>query len=233
MSLDANFLRLVEVRQNDDHTSSLWTRARLKSGLLIGVLDKEGENDANALLLLKLIRPLSNSGSNFNILVRSVQQKEIRKGNGGCSGAGCLDSQICFQTSREIEINERLVADRRIEIEQNFHDNANDNDDDDDEDTVAENYSHTQRRSLPKPTSSSISPPPSPSSSLSSSSSSISSSSSSPPSSLLLSSTTKTAEIVIAQPAITTTSNSSSTDDIAVNSIAPQQLRQQQQYPER
>ncbi|KAM3719509.1 Guanylate kinase [Dirofilaria immitis] len=40
MSLDANFLRLVEVRQNDDHTSSLWTRGKLEPGLLIGVLDK-------------------------------------------------------------------------------------------------------------------------------------------------------------------------------------------------
>ncbi|MCP9261621.1 Anoctamin [Dirofilaria immitis] len=35
------FLRLVEVRQNDDHTSSLWTRGKLEPGLLIGVLDKQ------------------------------------------------------------------------------------------------------------------------------------------------------------------------------------------------
>lgn len=40
MSLDANFLRQVEVRQNDDQTSSLWTNGKLESGLLIGVLDK-------------------------------------------------------------------------------------------------------------------------------------------------------------------------------------------------
>uniref|UniRef100_A0A915Q2Y4 Uncharacterized protein n=1 Tax=Setaria digitata TaxID=48799 RepID=A0A915Q2Y4_9BILA len=49
MSLDANFLRLVEVRQNDDQTSSLWTRGKLEPGLLIGVFDKViflGLNDA-------------------------------------------------------------------------------------------------------------------------------------------------------------------------------------------
>lgn len=40
MSMDANFLRLVEVRQNDDNTSSLWTKGKLESGVLIGVLDK-------------------------------------------------------------------------------------------------------------------------------------------------------------------------------------------------
>uniref|UniRef100_A0A1I7VPL6 Uncharacterized protein n=1 Tax=Loa loa TaxID=7209 RepID=A0A1I7VPL6_LOALO len=164
-----------------------------------------GENDANALLLLNLIRPLSNSENNFNILVRSVHQK------------------ICLQTSREIEVNERLIADRRIEIEQHLHDSGNGNDgDDDDDNMVAEDCLHIQRRSSQNPISSSISLPPSPSSSASSSLSS------SPESS---SSASRTTETAIAHPV--TTNTSSSTANITTNSTVLQQLRQQQQYPER
>ncbi|CAG9536243.1 unnamed protein product [Cercopithifilaria johnstoni] len=216
MSLDANFLRLVEIRQNDDHTSSLWTREKLEPGLLIGVLDKGGENDANALLLLNLIRPLANSESNFNILVRSVQQK------------------ICLQTSREIEVNERLIADREIEIEQHLHDSGNDNDDDDDddddEDMVAEDCLHMQRHSLRKLITSFISLPPSPSSSQSSSPPSSLSSSLSPSSasSSISSNISRKPEAAIAYP--TTTITSSNTANIITSR---QQLRQQQHYSER
>uniref|UniRef100_F1L130 MDS1 and EVI1 complex locus protein EVI1 n=1 Tax=Ascaris suum TaxID=6253 RepID=F1L130_ASCSU len=104
MSMDADFLRCVEVRQNDDQTSSLWTKSKLESGRLIGVLDKEAENDANALLLLSLIRPMPDLEKEcVNVVVRLVQQK------------------VCVQTSRAIDENERLVADRAISVEELDH----------------------------------------------------------------------------------------------------------------
>uniref|UniRef100_A0A914ZVW6 C2H2-type domain-containing protein n=1 Tax=Parascaris univalens TaxID=6257 RepID=A0A914ZVW6_PARUN len=104
MSMDADFLRCVEVRQNDDQTSSLWTKSKLESGRLIGVLDKDSENDANALLLLSLIRPMPDLEKEcVNVVVRLVQQK------------------VCVQTSRAIDENERLVADRAISVEELDH----------------------------------------------------------------------------------------------------------------
>ncbi|MCP9261619.1 hypothetical protein DINM_004965 [Dirofilaria immitis] len=280
-----------------------------------------GENDANALLLLNLIRPLSNSESNFNILVRSVQQKCIDllidyaggitekkrsklrktsnenddrkrcvgyvlctcfynllcihintdkhvapltkcqyetlkwvyskdKGIGGrreqlawiprkptlaeerkptscpyaCipnnhSPSPFLNEQtatyvfrfiannICLQTSREIQVNERLIADQQIEIKQHLHGNSSDNDGDDDEDMLAKDYTYSSRKSI----FSSLSLAPSPSSSS-------------------LSNTSRTTEkIAIIRTTVTT---SSSADNITITSTAKQQLRQQQQYPE-
>ncbi|VDN94290.1 unnamed protein product [Brugia pahangi] len=136
---------------------------------------------------------------------------------------------ICLQTSRKIEVNERLVADRRIEIEQHLHDSDNDNDGDENDDMMAENCSHIRRRNSRKATTSSIiSLPPSPSlSPLSRSPSSSSSSSSS--SSASTSGTTKTAISY----SVTTITSSSIANITSSSSTAGQLLRQQGQYPER
>ena len=40
MSMDADFLRSVEVRPNEDKTNSLWTTVKLEQGRLIGVIEK-------------------------------------------------------------------------------------------------------------------------------------------------------------------------------------------------
>uniref|UniRef100_A0A9J2PE74 C2H2-type domain-containing protein n=1 Tax=Ascaris lumbricoides TaxID=6252 RepID=A0A9J2PE74_ASCLU len=64
----------------------------------------EAENDANALLLLSLIRPMPDLEKEcVNVVVRLVQQK------------------VCVQTSRAIDENERLVADRAISVEELDH----------------------------------------------------------------------------------------------------------------
>ncbi|VDK50305.1 unnamed protein product [Anisakis simplex] len=98
--MDSDFLRCVEVRQNDDQSSSLWTKSKVESGRLIGVLDKKAINDANALLLLSLIRPIPNASKDcVNVMVRFIQHK------------------VCIQTSREIDENERLIADRTISMD--------------------------------------------------------------------------------------------------------------------
>ncbi|VDM93069.1 unnamed protein product, partial [Litomosoides sigmodontis] len=142
---------------------------------------------------------------------------------------------ICLQTSREIEVNERLIADRRIEIEQHFRDGDSDNDgggggggdaddDDDGEGVIAEDCPHVQRHGSRNPVTSSISLPPSPSSSQSSLSSPLSpSSSSSSSKSSVSSGTTETAGT---RP---TTANTSNANIIA----SRQQLRQQQHCSER
>ncbi|VDM37595.1 unnamed protein product [Toxocara canis] len=86
----------------------------------------EAENDANALLLLSLIRPMPNSGKEcINVVVRLVQQKASSERIFQYLQSRMFDSAIsvdvCVQTSRAIDENERLVADRAISIEELEH----------------------------------------------------------------------------------------------------------------
>ncbi|VDN34360.1 unnamed protein product, partial [Gongylonema pulchrum] len=78
-------------------------------------------------------------------------------------------SIVCLQTCRAIEANERLVADRHLEIEQNLSP-PDDDDDDDEEGSEDDEYQHLQEhRPENAATSSASSPsPPIPSPSLSS-----------------------------------------------------------------
>ncbi|TMS35779.1 hypothetical protein L596_003102 [Steinernema carpocapsae] len=105
MSINADFLRAVEVRTNDDNASSLWTKEPLESGQVIGVIDKEKNNDPNALLILSLIKPSSDfpecstQDSVPNIMVRR------------------LENRIYVQTGREVAENERLLSNKWISFE--------------------------------------------------------------------------------------------------------------------
>uniref|UniRef100_A0A914DNC6 C2H2-type domain-containing protein n=1 Tax=Acrobeloides nanus TaxID=290746 RepID=A0A914DNC6_9BILA len=111
MSIHGDFLRSVEVRPNSGGSdnngeessqggSSLWTKAKLEPGQIVGVIDKEQTNDPNALLLLNLIKPIKNTDPmDINIKVRN------------------LGNKIYIQTARDIEENERLVSDKTIKIE--------------------------------------------------------------------------------------------------------------------
>lgn len=40
MSMDKNFLRNIEIRENEDETNSLWTKNKIESGQLIAIIDK-------------------------------------------------------------------------------------------------------------------------------------------------------------------------------------------------
>ncbi|KAK0395984.1 hypothetical protein QR680_001518 [Steinernema hermaphroditum] len=105
MSINADFLRAVEVRTNDDNASSLWTKEPLESGQVIGVIDKDKNNDPNALLILSLIKPVSTADEcsdpdpTANIMVRRI------------------DNRIYVQTGREVAENERLLSNKWISFD--------------------------------------------------------------------------------------------------------------------
>uniref|UniRef100_A0A1I8AE12 Zinc finger protein n=2 Tax=Steinernema glaseri TaxID=37863 RepID=A0A1I8AE12_9BILA len=129
MSINADFLRAVEVRTNsDDNASSLWTKEPLDSGQVIGVIDKDRNNDPNALLILSLIKPVSAAAESTdqdltaNIMVRRIENR------------------IYVQTGREVAENERLLSNKWISFDDC-------NDDIDEADADAENGTGNEEES--------------------------------------------------------------------------------------
>ncbi|GMT14766.1 hypothetical protein PFISCL1PPCAC_6063, partial [Pristionchus fissidentatus] len=98
MSIEGAFLRSVQVTSLPGEGSLLMATSPLPQGTLIGLIDKAGENDSNAVLLLKLIRE-SDDETKANVVVTHTSTKTI------------------FQTARQIEKGEALLAEKNTEEE--------------------------------------------------------------------------------------------------------------------
>ncbi|ETN68557.1 hypothetical protein NECAME_15744, partial [Necator americanus] len=83
MSIDGEFLRNVEVKTDERFGNSLSALSIIRSGKLIGVIDKEATNDPNALLILNLIKEAEDRNQ-ANITLRQI------------------DNRTYLQTSRDI-----------------------------------------------------------------------------------------------------------------------------------
>ncbi|VDM81342.1 unnamed protein product [Strongylus vulgaris] len=81
MSIDGEFLRNVEVRTDERFGNSLSALSIIRSGKLIGVIDKEATNDPNALLILNLIKE-ADDRNQANITLRQI------------------DNRVCFYESK-------------------------------------------------------------------------------------------------------------------------------------
>ncbi|CAJ0963334.1 unnamed protein product, partial [Mesorhabditis belari] len=93
MSIDAEFLKSVEVRAETGVGNALWTVNSISSGKLIGLIDRESGNDPNALLILNLIKE-SDEEETANVHVK------------------CIGTKTFLQTSRSIKAGEKLLANR-------------------------------------------------------------------------------------------------------------------------
>ncbi|VDL68561.1 unnamed protein product [Nippostrongylus brasiliensis] len=93
MSIDGEFLRNVEVKTDELFGNSLNALSIIRSGKLIGVIDKEATNDPNALLILNLIKE-ADDRNQANITLRQI------------------DNRTYLQTSRDIASGERLLMQR-------------------------------------------------------------------------------------------------------------------------
>ncbi|KAK6057978.1 zinc finger, C2H2 type [Cooperia oncophora] len=93
MSIDGEFLRNVEVKTDEMYGNSLNALSIIRSGKLIGVIDKEATNDPNALLILNLIKEVDDRNQ-ANITIRQI------------------DNRTYLQTSRDIASGERLLMQR-------------------------------------------------------------------------------------------------------------------------
>ncbi|XGW08295.1 hypothetical protein V3C99_010978 [Haemonchus contortus] len=93
MSIDGEFLRNVEVKTDEMFGNSLNALSIIRSGKLIGVIDKEATNDPNALLILNLIKE-ADDRNQANITLRQI------------------DNRTYLQTSRDIATGERLLMQR-------------------------------------------------------------------------------------------------------------------------
>ncbi|KAF1764866.1 hypothetical protein GCK72_004816 [Caenorhabditis remanei] len=98
MSLDTDFLKNVEVREDDEHGTVLVAVTQISSGRNIGVIDKSTPNNSNEILLLNLIKE-ADVGEDANICMTQVEFKTH------------------FKTSRIIDIGERLLLQRLSEEE--------------------------------------------------------------------------------------------------------------------
>ncbi|EYB84381.1 hypothetical protein Y032_0317g2314 [Ancylostoma ceylanicum] len=96
MSIDGEFLRNVEVKTDERFGNSLSALSIIRSGKLIGVIDKEATNDPNALLILDLIKE-ADDRNQANITLRQI------------------DNRTYLQTSRDIASGERLLMQRYTE----------------------------------------------------------------------------------------------------------------------
>ncbi|KAK6734300.1 hypothetical protein RB195_017839 [Necator americanus] len=96
MSIDGEFLRNVEVKTDERFGNSLSALSIIRSGKLIGVIDKEATNDPNALLILNLIKEAEDRNQ-ANITLRQI------------------DNRTYLQTSRDIASGERLLMQRYTE----------------------------------------------------------------------------------------------------------------------
>ncbi|KJH44326.1 zinc finger, C2H2 type [Dictyocaulus viviparus] len=93
MSIDGEFLRNVEVKTDEMFGNSLNALSIIRSGKLIGIIDKEATNDPNALLILNLIKEADDKNQ-ANITLRQI------------------DNRTYLQTSRDIATGERLLLQR-------------------------------------------------------------------------------------------------------------------------
>lgn len=96
MSIDGEFLRNVEVKTDEMFGNSLNALSIIRSGKLIGVIDKEATNDPNALLILNLIKE-ADDRNQANITLRQIENRTY------------------LQTSRDIASGERLLMQRYTE----------------------------------------------------------------------------------------------------------------------
>ncbi|CAD5211118.1 unnamed protein product [Bursaphelenchus okinawaensis] len=102
MSINGEFLRSVEVRaerHDEKEVTFLVARHKLASGVIVGLVEKNGYNDPNALLLLSLLRP-TQSKTNVTPNIR------IRR----------FGSTIYIQTNREIRVDERLASETCLDF---------------------------------------------------------------------------------------------------------------------
>ncbi|VDM58014.1 unnamed protein product [Angiostrongylus costaricensis] len=111
MSIDGEFLRNVEVKTDEMFGNSLNALSIIRSGKLIGIIDKEATNDPNALLILNLIKE-ADDRNQANITLRQI------------------DNRTYLQTSRDIASGERLLMQRYRE---NVTEDEEDNNEEDDE----------------------------------------------------------------------------------------------------
>ncbi|KAK6042199.1 zinc finger, C2H2 type [Cooperia oncophora] len=74
MSIDGEFLRNVEVKTDEMYGNSLNALSIIRSGKLIGVIDKEATNDPNALLILNLIKEVDDRNQ-ANITIRQIDNR--------------------------------------------------------------------------------------------------------------------------------------------------------------
>ncbi|PIC43229.1 hypothetical protein B9Z55_004035 [Caenorhabditis nigoni] len=104
MSLDTDFLKHVEVQEDDMHGAVLVAVTPISSGRNIGVIDKSTPNNSNEILLLNLIKE-AEVGEDANICMTQVEYKTH------------------FKTSKLIDIGERLLLQRLSEDECDEEDN--------------------------------------------------------------------------------------------------------------
>ncbi|KAE9414886.1 hypothetical protein Angca_008505, partial [Angiostrongylus cantonensis] len=110
MSIDGEFLRNVEVKTDEMFGNSLNALSIIRSGKLIGIIDKEATNDPNALLILNLIKE-ADDRNQANITLRQI------------------DNRTYLQTSRDIASGERLLMQR---YRDNVTEDEEDNNEEDD-----------------------------------------------------------------------------------------------------
>ncbi|GMR36657.1 hypothetical protein PMAYCL1PPCAC_06852, partial [Pristionchus mayeri] len=94
-----DFLRSVQVTSQPGEGSLLKAITSLPQGKLIGLIDKTGENDSNALLILKLIKETDDE-KKANVVITNTSTKTI------------------LQTGREIDRGEPLLAGKSTEEEE-------------------------------------------------------------------------------------------------------------------
>uniref|UniRef100_A0A0K0DHR7 Zinc finger protein n=1 Tax=Angiostrongylus cantonensis TaxID=6313 RepID=A0A0K0DHR7_ANGCA len=109
MSIDGEFLRNVEVKTDEMFGNSLNALSIIRSGKLIGIIDK-ATNDPNALLILNLIKE-ADDRNQANITLRQI------------------DNRTYLQTSRDIASGERLLMQR---YRDNVTEDEEDNNEEDD-----------------------------------------------------------------------------------------------------
>ncbi|CAD5215541.1 unnamed protein product [Bursaphelenchus xylophilus] len=103
MSINGEFLRSVEVRAEknaeDKEVTFLVAKTSLAPGMIVGLVEKNGINDSNALLLLSLLRPLPDKDDvTPNIRIRR------------------FGSAIYIQTARIIAVEERLASETFLDF---------------------------------------------------------------------------------------------------------------------
>ncbi|GMS84401.1 hypothetical protein PENTCL1PPCAC_6576 [Pristionchus entomophagus] len=81
MSIDGDFLRSVQVTSQPGEGSLLKATTILPQGKLIGLIDKTGENDSNALLILKLIKE-TDDDMKANVVITNTSTKTFSSPSG-------------------------------------------------------------------------------------------------------------------------------------------------------
>ncbi|KAK6024898.1 zinc finger, C2H2 type [Ostertagia ostertagi] len=111
MSIDGEFLRNVEVKTDEMFGNSLNALSIIRSGKLIGVIDKEATNDPNALLILNLIKE-ADDRNQANITIRQIDNRVYLLANISrycmwrTSSDATIYRQLCDEPSSVLKVNE-------------------------------------------------------------------------------------------------------------------------------